>query len=64
MSNTDNFNDRFHWCDLAAAFLAPAECRLDNSEYVRELAYGWYEEGAFRDCAATGGQLNPFLRLQ
>ncbi|QEL18761.1 hypothetical protein [Limnoglobus roseus] len=43
----DIFTDRFHWCSLAAGFLAAAEGRLDDSEYVRKLAYQWYEEGAF-----------------
>lgn len=42
--------DRFHWCALAAGFMAAAEGRLDDSKYVRELTYRWYEEGAFSDC--------------
>jgi hypothetical protein len=47
---TDDFgSDRFHWCALAAGFLAASEGRLDDSEYVRRLAYQWYEEGAFAE---------------
>lgn len=45
----DIFNDRFHWCALAAGFLATSEGRLDDSAYVKQLAYEFYEEGAFRD---------------
>lgn len=47
----DIFTDRFHLCALAAGFLAASEGRLDDSEYVRRLAYQWYEEGAFADRA-------------
>ena len=43
------FNDRFHYCALAAGFIASAEGRLDDALYVRELAYGFFKEGAFRD---------------
>lgn len=46
------FDNRFHWCALAAAFLANDEGRLNNSEYVRKLTYQWYEEGAFHKEAA------------
>ena len=45
------WNDRFHWCALAAGFLAASEGRLGDSEYVRRLTYQWYEEGAFRERA-------------
>lgn len=45
----DIFQDRWHWCALAAGFLAAAEGRLEDSAYVRELAYRFYEEGAFAD---------------
>jgi hypothetical protein len=51
---TDDFwNDRFHWCALAAGFLAASEGRLWDSEYVRNLAYQWYEEGAFANRVPT-----------
>jgi hypothetical protein len=43
------WSDRFHWCALAAGFLAACEGRLDDSTYVKELAYEMYESGAFRD---------------
>ncbi len=48
--DTDPFwSDRFHYCALAAGFIASAEGRLDDALYVRELAYGFFKEGAFRD---------------
>lgn len=43
------WNNRFHWCALAAGFLAASEGRLDDSFYVKDLAYSFYEGGAFRD---------------
>jgi hypothetical protein len=47
---TDDFwENRFHWCALAAGFLAAAEGRLNDDEYVKKLAYEFYETGAFRD---------------
>ena len=47
---TDDFwSDRFHWCALAAGFIAASEGRLHDSEYVRRLAYQWYEGGAFAE---------------
>ena len=47
---TERFWDnRFHYCALAAGFIAVSEGRLHDSYYVRELAYRMYEEGAFRD---------------
>jgi hypothetical protein len=47
---TDPFwNDRWHWCALAAGFLAASEGRLEDSEYVRKLAYAFFEEGAFQN---------------
>lgn len=45
----DLWSDRFHWCALAAGFLAASEGRLHDSEYVRRLGYQWYEEGAFAE---------------
>lgn len=45
----DCWSDRFHWCALAAGFIAASEDRLHDSQYVRDLAYRMYEEGAFRD---------------
>ena len=43
------WSDRFHWCALAAWFLAASEGRGDDSPYLRALAYEFYETGAFRD---------------
>jgi len=45
----DFWANPFHWCALAAGFIAASEGRLDDSLYVRELAYRMFEEGAFRD---------------
>jgi hypothetical protein len=53
MNTADSFwSDRFHFCALAAGFIAASEGRLDDALYVRELAYSLYEEGAFRDHAS------------
>jgi hypothetical protein len=41
--------NRFHWCALAAGFLAAGEGRIGDSRYVQRLAYELFEEGAFRD---------------
>jgi putative addiction module component (TIGR02574 family) len=50
MTGDDSFwQDRWHWCALAAGFTAACEGRLDDSLYVRDLAYRMFEEGAFRD---------------
>ncbi len=47
---TDDFwENRFHWCALAAGFLAAAEGRQNDDEYIKKLAYEFYETGAFRD---------------
>ncbi len=47
---TDEFwSDRFHFCALAAGFIAASEDKLGDALYVRELAYSLYKEGAFRD---------------
>ena len=54
----DIFDNRFHWCALAAGFLAANEGRLHEREYVRELAYRWYEAGAFAD-RLTGSPDGP-----
>jgi hypothetical protein len=41
---TDDFWDnRFHWCALAAGFIAVAEGRLDDSRHVRDLVYRMFE---------------------
>ena len=48
-SGLDFWSDRFHACALAAGFIAHGEGRLDDSEYVRQLAYSLYEEGTFRE---------------
>lgn len=47
MTSDPFWQDRWHWCALAAGFLAASEGRLDDSSYVKELAYGMYESGAF-----------------
>ncbi len=53
--SADEFwSNRFHYCALAAGFIAAAEGRLHDSFYVRELAYRMYEEGAFRDRVPKG----------
>jgi len=46
---TEFWSDRFHWCALAAGFVAAAEGWIHDSERVKRLAYQWYAEGAFRD---------------
>ena len=37
--NDDFWQDRFHYCALAAGFIAASEGQLDDALYVRELAY-------------------------
>lgn len=54
------WSDRFHLCALAAGFLAAVEGRLQDSAYVKRLAYEMYESGAFRDRARPP---NSALRL-
>jgi hypothetical protein len=41
------WSNRFHFCALAAGFLAAKEGRLDDSRYVQRLAYDLYERGEF-----------------
>lgn len=48
MTADDFWSNRFHYCALAAGFIAASEGRLSDSLYVRELAYALYEDGAFR----------------
>lgn len=48
MIDDEFWADRFHLCALAAGYRAASEGRLAESEYVRQLAYGLYEGGAFR----------------
>lgn len=43
------FNDPFHWCALAAGFIAVLEDRLHDSLYVKQLTYEFYDQGAFRE---------------
>jgi hypothetical protein len=43
------WSNRFHWCALAAGFLAAGEGRLGDSRYVQGLAYELYEDGAFAE---------------
>lgn len=50
------WSNRFHWCAVAAGFIAHAESRLDESSYVKELAYEMYESGAFRDRITSSSQ--------
>lgn len=60
---TDDFwKDRFHYCALAAGIVAKTEGRLDDSEYVRQLAYRLYEEGAFKEAAQAHKNPNRFIR--
>ena len=47
------WSNRFHWCALAAGFLAAAEGRIDDSRYVQKLAYELFEAGAFAEHAAS-----------
>ena len=49
MTSDEFWSNRFHYCALAAGFIAASEGRLEDALYVRELAYTLYEEGAFRD---------------
>jgi hypothetical protein len=53
------FNDRFHWCALAAGFIAASEDRLHDTLYVKELTYEFYEEGAFRDRVKCAPGIGP-----
>lgn len=50
------WTNRFHWCALAAGFIAASEGRVGDSHYVRDLAYRMFEEGAFRDRVAAAEQ--------
>ena len=43
------WSNRFHFCALAAGCVADSEGRLRDSEYVRQLAYKLFEEGAFKE---------------
>jgi hypothetical protein len=43
------WDDPFHLCAMAASFIAQAEGKFEDSEYVRQLAYEFFEDGAFRD---------------
>ncbi|HEV3005852.1 MAG TPA: hypothetical protein VGX78_15405 [Pirellulales bacterium] len=52
----DFWSDRFHYCALAAGYIAASEGRLDDSEYVRRLAYELYERRPFRP--ALPGQVD------
>jgi hypothetical protein len=44
MADDDIIDQLFHRCALAAGFVAAGEGRLHDSEYVRRLAYGMYED--------------------
>jgi hypothetical protein len=59
MTEDPFWSDRFHFCALAAGFIAAAEGRLDESLYVREMAYSFYKEGAFRERATQTGPKEP-----
>jgi hypothetical protein len=48
MTTDDFWSNRFHYCALAAGFIAASENRLDDSLSLRELAYELYEDGAFK----------------
>jgi hypothetical protein len=56
MTPTTIWSDRFHWCALAAGFMAFLEGRLDDSCYVRDPTYRMYEDGAFADRAIAHRQ--------
>lgn len=46
---TDDFwADDFHWAALAAGFIAQSQGRLQDSDYVKQLAYELYKE--IREC--------------
>ena len=45
----DFWSNRFHRCALVAGFIAAAEGRLHESEYVKRLAYDLFESGTFRE---------------
>jgi hypothetical protein len=45
----DFWYNRFHWCSLAAGFQALLEGRLEDSDYVKELAHRSYDSGEFKD---------------
>ena len=53
------WSDRFHLCALAAGFLAASEGRLDDSGYVKGLAYGMFESGAFAGRAQSPAPVGP-----
>jgi hypothetical protein len=54
MADTENFwSNRFHWCALAAGFLAGSEGRIDDPRYVQELAYHFFDTGAFKKQAKS-----------
>lgn len=36
-------SDPFHWCALAAGSIAKDDGKIDDSEYVKKLAYAMYE---------------------
>jgi hypothetical protein len=50
MTSDEFWSNRFHYCALAAGFIAASENRLHDALYVRDLAYSLFEDGAFRDC--------------
>jgi hypothetical protein len=54
------WGNRFHWCSLAAGFLAAIEGRLYDSRYVRQLAYEFFETGAFQDRVPSRSTLSSF----
>lgn len=61
---TDDFwFDRLHWCALAAGFMATCEGRLHDSAYVKQLAYQWFEEGAFAEEAKSRRMANRIENL-
>jgi hypothetical protein len=49
MAGAAFWDNRFHWCALAAGFLAVTEDRLAGSDYVRDLTYRMFEKGEFTD---------------
>ena len=64
MTDDDEFwSNRFHWCALAAGFLAANEGRIGDSRYVRQLAYEMYEQGAFRERGASKSLTSQSLSI-
>lgn len=64
MTGEPFWSNRFHWCALAAGFLAASEGWLHDSERVRRLADEWYEQGAFADRVPPRGLTSSGTRAE